>query len=91
MPASPSPFAVPSAICASRVFAPIIVCSRSERLIVSVKSGLSARKSLMLVSVAFSSSTKNFSPLSGVIRLMVNRNPSACVKTRAGIRATIFL
>ena len=31
----------------------------------------------MLVSVALSSSTRNFSPLSGVIRLMVNRKPSA--------------
>ena len=36
---------------------------------VRVRSGLSARKPLMLVSVAFSSSTRNFSSLSGVIRL----------------------
>ena len=31
----------------------------------------------MLVSVAFSSSTMNFSPLSGVTRLIVNLMPSA--------------
>ena len=31
----------------------------------------------MFVSVAFSSSTRNFSSLSGVIRLIVNRMPSA--------------
>ena len=31
----------------------------------------------MLVSVAFSISTMNFSPLSGVTRLMVKRRPSA--------------
>lgn len=38
--ASPSTVAVPSAICASSVFAPIIVCSRSTRLMVSVRSGV---------------------------------------------------
>ena len=41
MPASPSTLAVPSAIWASSVFAPIIVCSRSERLMVRVRSGSS--------------------------------------------------
>jgi len=42
--ASPCTLAVPSAICASRVFAPIIVLSRSERLIVSVSVGSLAWK-----------------------------------------------
>src|SRR3974390_2328944 len=74
---SPCTFAVPSAICTSRVFVPIIVSSRSPRLMVRVKSGLLARKPLIFVSVAFSSSTMNFSPLSGVIRLIVNLMPSA--------------
>ena len=36
---------------------------RSERLIVRVRSGLLERNPLMFVSVAFSSSTMNFSPL----------------------------
>ena len=42
---------------------------------VRVRSGLSARKPLMFVSVAFSSSIRNFSPLSGVIE--VDREPHA--------------
>ena len=77
MPTSPTAFAVPSAICASSVFAPIIVCSRSARLMVNVRSGLAAWKPLILVSVALSSSTMNLSPLSGVTRFMVKRMPSA--------------
>jgi class 3 adenylate cyclase len=64
MLASPCTFAVPSAISASSVFAPVIVSSRSGRLIVRVRSGLLAWNPLMFVSVAFSSSTMNFSPLS---------------------------
>ena len=44
---------------------------------VRVRSGLSAWKPWMLVRVAFSSSMRNFSPLSGVTRLMVKRMPSA--------------
>ena len=44
---------------------------------VRAKSGRFAWKPAMLVSVAFSSSIRNFSPLSGVTRLMVKRIPSA--------------
>src|SRR5271166_6661812 len=49
IPTSPSGLAVPSLICASSVLTPIIVCSISERLSVRVRSGLRARKPLMLV------------------------------------------
>ena len=44
---------------------------------VSVRSDFAAWNPLMFVSVAFSSSTMNFSPLSGVTRFIVNRIPSA--------------
>ena len=42
-----------------------------------MRSAASAWKPCMLVSVAFSNSIRNFSPLSGVTRLMVKRRPSA--------------
>jgi len=74
---SPSNLAVPSLICSSIGLAPIIDISRSLRLMVRVRSGFSARNPSMLVRVAFSISRQNFSPLSGVMRLMVKRMPSA--------------
>src|SRR5215469_474944 len=73
----PCVLAVPSAIIASSFFLPSMASSRSERLTVMVRSGFGDWKPSMLVSVAFSSSMRNFSPLSGVTRLIVKRMPSA--------------
>ncbi len=68
---------------ASNVLAPIITWLRSLRLSVIVRSGLLAWTPLMLVSVALLISTRNFSPLSGVTRLMVKRHALGLLRVHA--------